>query len=58
MLIGFGMVITFQALVNMGAMSGLMPLTGVPLPFISFGGTALAVFLTMGGIALNVSRYT
>lgn len=58
MLIGFGTVITFQALVNMGAMSGLIPLTGVPLPFISFGGTALAVFLTMGGIALNVSRYT
>ena len=46
-LIGFGTVIALQAFVNMAAISGLIPLTGVPLPFISYGGTALAVFLTM-----------
>ena len=58
LLIGFGMVIALQAFVNIAATSGLVPLTGVPLPFVSYGGTALAVFLTMSGIALNVSKYT
>lgn len=58
LLIGFGTIITFQAVVNIGAISGLLPLTGVPLPFISYGGTALAVFLTMAGISVNISRYT
>jgi cell division protein FtsW len=57
LLIGFGTVIAFQAFVNMASISGIIPLTGVPLPFISYGGTALAVFLTMSGIALNVSKY-
>jgi cell division protein FtsW len=57
-LAGFGSVIALQSLTNMAAMSGLLPLTGVPLPFISYGGTALAVFLTMSGIALNISKYT
>jgi cell division protein FtsW len=33
-----------------------LPPTGVPLPFVSYGGTALAVFMTMMGIALNVSK--
>jgi cell division protein FtsW len=58
LLIGFGMVIALQAFVNMAATSGLIPLTGVPLPFVSYGGTALAIFLTMSGISLNVSKYT
>ena len=58
LLIGFGTIIAFQSIVNMAAISGLLPLTGVPLPFISYGGTALAVFLTMMGIAANVSKYT
>lgn len=58
MLIGFASLIALQSLVNMAAISGIIPLTGVPLPFISYGGTALAVFLTMGGIAVNVSKHT
>jgi len=58
LLAGFGSLIAFQSLVNMSAISGLIPLTGVPLPFISYGGTALAIFLTMSGIAANVSRYS
>jgi cell division protein FtsW len=57
LLIGFGTVIPLQAFVNMAAISGVIPLTGVPLPFISYGGTALAVFLTMSGIAANVTKY-
>jgi len=57
LLIGFGTVIGLQAFVNMASISGVIPLTGVPLPFVSYGGTALAVFLTMAGIALNVSKY-
>lgn len=57
LLIGFGTVIALQAFVNMASISGLIPLTGVPLPFVSYGGTALAVFLTMSGIALNISKY-
>jgi len=56
-LIGFGTIVALQSLVNMAAISGLIPLTGVPLPFISYGGTALAVFLTMMGVAANVSKY-
>jgi cell division protein FtsW len=57
LLIGFGTLIALQAFVNIAATSGLIPLTGVPLPFVSYGGTALAVFLTMCGISLNVSKY-
>jgi cell division protein FtsW len=56
-LFGFGTIIALQSLTNMAAISGLIPLTGVPLPFISYGGTALAVFLTMSGIAANISKY-
>lgn len=44
-----------QAFINIGAMVGLMPITGVPLPFISYGGTALAVSLTAVGVVLNIS---
>lgn len=58
LLVGFGTVIALQAFVNMAATAGLIPLTGVPLPFVSYGGTALAVFLTMSGVTLNVSRYS
>lgn len=57
LLAGFGSVMALQSFTNMAAISGLIPLTGVPLPFISYGGTALAVFLTMSGIAANVSKY-
>jgi len=47
----------FQAFVNIAAISGLIPLTGVPLPFVSYGGTSI-VFLLVGiGILLNISKY-
>jgi cell division protein FtsW len=50
--------IMIQAFVNIGAMVGLLPLTGVPLPFISYGGTSLAVLLAACGIVINISRKT
>ena len=57
-LISFGTLIAIQTFVHIAAISGLLPLTGTPLPFISYGGTALAVFMTMGGIIVNISKYT
>ncbi|MEE8131723.1 MAG: FtsW/RodA/SpoVE family cell cycle protein [Candidatus Paceibacterota bacterium] len=47
-----------QVFVHIASISGLIPLTGVPLPFISYGGTALAIFLTMSGVIVNISKYT
>jgi cell division protein FtsW len=58
LLVGFGSIIFIQSFMNIASISGLLPLTGVPLPFISYGGTALAVFLTMSGIIINISKYT
>lgn len=55
-MVGITTWITFQALVNIGALSGLLPLTGVPLPFISYGGSALVSELIAMGILLNASR--
>lgn len=46
----------FQALVNLGAMVAIIPLTGVPLPFISYGGSSLVLALTGMGILVNISR--
>ncbi|NUM25177.1 MAG: putative lipid II flippase FtsW [Candidatus Buchananbacteria bacterium] len=47
---------TWQAFFNIAAMIGLMPLTGIPLPFISYGGTALASAMAAAGILINISR--
>lgn len=53
---GFVILITAQSFINIGAMIGLLPLTGVPLAFISHGGTALFFALIEVGIILNISR--
>lgn len=45
-----------QAVINLAAMVSLMPLTGVPLPFISYGGSALLANLVAVGILLNISK--
>ncbi len=50
--------IGFQAVLNMGALVGLFPLTGIPLPFISLGGTSLVMVLAASGILLNISKQT
>ncbi|MFA6909248.1 MAG: putative lipid II flippase FtsW [Patescibacteria group bacterium] len=47
-----------QAFINIGAMVGLLPLTGIPLPFISYGSSALALSLTAVGVLINVSKQT
>jgi cell division protein FtsW len=47
-----------QAFVNIAAISGVMPLTGVPLPLASYGGTAFVVALFGMGILLNISKYS
>jgi cell division protein FtsW len=44
-----------QTLVNLGAVTGLLPITGVPLPFLSFGGTALVVTLAGVGVMASVA---
>lgn len=50
--------IVFQALFNIAAMLAIVPLTGVPLPFVSYGGTALMFALIGMGIVLNISKQT
>ncbi|MBI1957350.1 MAG: cell division protein FtsW [Candidatus Niyogibacteria bacterium] len=55
--LGVGILITVQAFINMGALVGIVPLTGITLPFISHGGSSLAITLVGVGILLNVSRH-
>jgi cell division protein FtsW len=47
-----------QALINIGAVIGVLPVTGVPLPFISFGGSSLVITMAAAGMLLNVARQT
>lgn len=47
-----------QTVINLSAMLALLPLTGVPLPFISYGGSSLVVNLSAIGILLNISRFS
>lgn len=55
--VGITVWITLQAFVNIGSMAGALPLTGVPLPFISYGGSALIAELMGLGILLNISKH-
>lgn len=54
--VGVAAWISLQAFVNIGSMVALMPITGVPLPFISYGGTSLAVSMAAIGVVLGISR--
>ena len=49
--------VSIQAIVNLGAMTAVLPLTGIPLPFFSYGGTSLVMLMLATGILLNISRY-
>jgi len=48
--------IVLQALVNVGAVVGLLPVTGVPLPFVSFGGSSTVITMAAVGMLANVAR--
>lgn len=56
LVVGIVIMIVFQAFVNIAAMVGVLPLSGITLPFISQGGTALFITLLEVGIVLNVSK--
>ena len=53
---GINIWIMAQAFINIAAISGLAPLTGIPLPFISYGGTAMIALLVGLGIVFNIAR--
>jgi len=42
---------------NMGVVTGMLPVTGVPLPFVSFGGSSLVALMAASGVCLNLSQY-
>lgn len=54
--IGITFIFGFQAFLNMGVASSFLPVTGVTLPFISYGGTSIIVSLAMVGVLLNISK--
>lgn len=54
---GITILICFQALINIGVVSGALPVTGITLPFISYGGTSLLFTMIGVGLLLNISRY-
>jgi cell division protein FtsW len=58
-LLAFGLVTTIasQALINIAVASGMLPVTGIPLPFFSAGGSSLITCLAAAGLIVNVSRF-
>ena len=53
---GLGFQIIFQAILNTSVITGILPITGITLPFISYGGSSLLVTMTSIGIILNLSK--
>lgn len=54
---GITALIAIQSIINLSVVSGLIPTTGIPLPFISYGGTSLIINMASVGILLNISKY-
>ena len=52
--LGFGLSITIYAFINIGVVIGVIPVTGVPLPFISYGGASLITFMAMIAIVMRI----
>ncbi|MGB2533001.1 MAG: FtsW/RodA/SpoVE family cell cycle protein, partial [Porticoccaceae bacterium] len=55
-LIGFGLILSGQAFINLGVNAGLLPTKGLTLPFISYGGSSLLVCCAMLGMMLRLSH--
>lgn len=55
--IGISGMIGVQACVNLGALTGLLPVTGVPLPFVSYGGSSMLALMASTGILVNISMF-
>ena len=55
--VGVGAMMLFHAFENIGMCIGLMPVTGIPLPFVSYGGTSLVVNMIAIGLVLSVSYH-
>lgn len=56
--IGLTLLIVIQAYINIAVVTGSLPITGIPLPFISYGGSSLLSSMICAGILLNISRYS
>lgn len=56
MAFGITLLVSLQATLNIGVVTGRLPTKGLPLPFISFGGTSLVVLLFMVGVLVNIAR--
>ncbi|MBI5620297.1 putative lipid II flippase FtsW [Candidatus Gottesmanbacteria bacterium] len=54
---GIGAWVGVQSILNIGAMTALLPLTGIPLPLLSYGGSSLVILLAASGIVLNISKH-
>ena len=54
--VGITTLVGLQAIINIAVVTGSMPVTGMPLPFFSYGGTALIIQLSTVGILLNISK--
>jgi rod shape determining protein RodA len=53
---GIGVIFLYHILINIGMVIGMMPVMGIPLPFMSYGGTSLLFNMTLAGMLLNANR--
>jgi len=56
--VGLTLIFLFQSFINVAAMLSLLPLTGIPLPFVSYGGSSLVIMMASAGLLFNISKYT